>query len=179
MGSCCAVSESCQGSGGPCPPSLPPRGLAGGTGATGGLSPTLLTPGLATFSSANFPGAQPGSGTTAAPAALAEALGRGHAWAPTRDPQPAAELAPGLDHWLLCPLRRCGRRCRPGGAQHPDPLGPSPLAPCLVVLRRRLRRPWEGQAGPPVPSRPLHPAPPRAPDGGSQGPPSHLLSPFG
>ena len=30
---------------------------------------------------------------------------------PPRGPQPAAELSPGLDHWLLCRLRSCGQGC--------------------------------------------------------------------
>lgn len=57
-----------------------------------------------------------------------------------------------------------------GGAQRPNTLGPSPLALCLVILPRRPHRPWDGQASPPALSRPLHPAPPQAPDWGSQGP---------
>ena len=66
-----------------------------------------------------------------------------------------------------------------GGAQRPDTLGPSPLAPCLVILPHRPHRPWDSQAGPPAPSRPLHPVPPRAPDWGSQGPCSACSRPVG
>nr|CAI9700245.1 unnamed protein product [Rangifer tarandus platyrhynchus] len=56
--------------------------------------------------SANFPGTQPGSGTTAAPARSLRLWAEATRGPPPRDLQPAAELAPGLDHWLLCPLRR-------------------------------------------------------------------------